>query len=211
MKHSDWSVSHCRFTMWRVVARPAAAALAARRVVAVDARWHSTTGRPRASAAALQKGPSLADFIRKESGGGDLGAAPGIAVPYLDPCTILPLTSAIVLLRLLSCSLYLNYYVLVCLHVACCTALWTLKDRRVFFETYGCQMNTSDAEVVWSIMKDAGCTRTDSPETADVVFILTCAVRENAESKVWNRLHYFASLRVRHGGCGYCHVGVVVT
>ncbi|KAG6588815.1 CDK5RAP1-like protein, partial [Cucurbita argyrosperma subsp. sororia] len=67
---------------------------------------------------------------------------------------------------------------------------------RIYHETYGCQMNINDMEVVLSIMKNAGYSETvDVPETAEVIFINTCAIRDNAEQKVWQRLNYFWFLK----------------
>ncbi|KAL0551008.1 hypothetical protein IC582_010079 [Cucumis melo] len=67
---------------------------------------------------------------------------------------------------------------------------------RVYHETYGCQMNINDMEVVLSIMKKAGYGETvDTPETAEIIFINTCAIRDNAEQKVWQRLNYFWFLK----------------
>ncbi|KAM6564655.1 hypothetical protein CsatB_024653 [Cannabis sativa] len=69
---------------------------------------------------------------------------------------------------------------------------------RIYHETYGCQMNVNDMEIVLSIMKNAGFSETvDVPENAEVIFINTCAIRDNAEQKVWQRLNYFWFLK-RH-------------
>lgn len=60
-----------------------------------------------------------------------------------------------------------------------------LSGGRVYFETYGCQMNVSDMETVLAIMNGAGYNkRADKAEDADVIFVMTCAIRENAERKV---------------------------
>lgn len=56
--------------------------------------------------------------------------------------------------------------------------------RKVFFEVYGCQMNVNDTEIVWSILKDNDYEKADSADAADVVLLMTCAIREKAESKV---------------------------
>lgn len=56
--------------------------------------------------------------------------------------------------------------------------------RRVFIESYGCQMNVNDSEVVLSVLAGAGYTPTHDEAAADVVLLNTCAIRENAESKV---------------------------
>ncbi|KAK8694665.1 hypothetical protein V6N13_072212 [Hibiscus sabdariffa] len=69
---------------------------------------------------------------------------------------------------------------------------------RIYHETYGCQMNINDMEIVLSIMKNAGYTETvEVPESAEIIFINTCAIRDNAEQKVWQRLNYFWFLKRR--------------
>lgn len=69
---------------------------------------------------------------------------------------------------------------------------------RIYHETYGCQMNINDMEIVLSIMKYAGYDEVvDVPESAEIIFINTCAIRDNAEHKVWQRLNYFWFLK-RH-------------
>lgn len=67
--------------------------------------------------------------------------------------------------------------------------------RRVYVETYGCQMNLADSEVVTSILSAAGFSITDRPEEADVVLINTCAVREHAEERVLGRAAQLSGLR----------------
>ena len=63
--------------------------------------------------------------------------------------------------------------------------------RRLYIETYGCQMNVADSEVVVSILKDEGFTLTDSIDQADLILVNTCSVRDNAEQRVWGRLDLF--------------------
>ena len=60
--------------------------------------------------------------------------------------------------------------------------------KKLYIETYGCQMNVADSEVVASVMKMAGYEPTDREEEADAVFLNTCSVRENAENKIYHRL-----------------------
>ena len=60
--------------------------------------------------------------------------------------------------------------------------------KRLFNETYGCQMNVADSEVVASVMKMAGYDLCESADDADAVFLNTCSVRENAENKIYHRL-----------------------
>lgn len=69
------------------------------------------------------------------------------------------------------------------------------SPKRLFIETYGCQMNVADSEVVASIMKMAGYSQADSLEEADAVFLNTCSIRENAEQKIFNRLEFFHAMR----------------
>ena len=72
--------------------------------------------------------------------------------------------------------------------------------KKLFIETYGCQMNVADSEVVASIMQMAGYEVCDSLEEADAVFLNTCSIRDNAEQKILNRLEYFFSLRKKKKG-----------
>ena len=64
------------------------------------------------------------------------------------------------------------------------------SDKSVYIETYGCQMNFSDTEIVLSLMSEFGYTQTMQPEGSDVILINTCSVREHAETKIYNRLQH---------------------
>jgi tRNA-2-methylthio-N6-dimethylallyladenosine synthase len=68
-------------------------------------------------------------------------------------------------------------------------------DRKLYIETYGCQMNVADSEVVSSVMQTDGYVLTENIEEADAIFVNTCSVRDNAEQRVIGRLQYFQSLR----------------
>ena len=70
-----------------------------------------------------------------------------------------------------------------------------MEEKKLFIETYGCQMNVADSEVVASIMKMDGYAVTDKIEDADAIFVNTCSVRDNAEQKIYGRLQYFQSLK----------------
>ena len=74
------------------------------------------------------------------------------------------------------------------------------QNKRLFIETYGCQMNVADSEVIASIMKMAGYDVCDSLDDADAVFLNTCSVRDNAEQKIFNRLEFFHSMRKKKRG-----------
>lgn len=71
----------------------------------------------------------------------------------------------------------------------------TTDDKKLFIETYGCQMNVADTEVVASVMQMDGYTITDKLEDADAVFVNTCSVRDNAEQRVIQRLEYFNAIK----------------
>lgn len=70
-----------------------------------------------------------------------------------------------------------------------------LNDKKLFIETYGCQMNVADSEVVASIMEMDGFELTENITDANAIFVNTCSVRDNAEQKVVQRLKYFQSLK----------------
>ena len=72
--------------------------------------------------------------------------------------------------------------------------------KKLYIETYGCQMNVADSEVVASIMQMAGYELCESVEEADAVFLNTCSVRENAENKIYHRLEALNNLRKRRNG-----------
>ncbi len=73
-----------------------------------------------------------------------------------------------------------------------------LNDKKLYIETYGCQMNAADSEVVASIMQMDGFSITDKITEADAIFVNTCSIRDNAEQKVVQRLKYFHSLKKKN-------------
>src|SRR5690606_20801036 len=74
------------------------------------------------------------------------------------------------------------------------------NGRRLYIESYGCQMNFADSEIVASILLDKGFSTTHDYKEADVVFINTCSIRENAEQRVRNRLKEFESAKLKKPG-----------
>lgn len=70
-------------------------------------------------------------------------------------------------------------------------------DKNLYIETYGCQMNVNDSEVVASILADIGYTITEDIETANLILLNTCSIRENAENKVFQRLHVLKKLKAK--------------
>lgn len=73
-------------------------------------------------------------------------------------------------------------------------------SMRVFIETYGCQMNVSDSEVVLTILKKVGYSLCDSISQADVILVNTCSVRDNAEQRILGRLDVFRLEKKKRGG-----------
>lgn len=67
--------------------------------------------------------------------------------------------------------------------------------KRLYIESYGCQMNFADSEIVAAVMRNAGFATTSSAEEADLIFLNTCAIRENAEQKVRHRLKHLTGLK----------------
>lgn len=82
------------------------------------------------------------------------------------------------------------------------------KDKKLYIETYGCQMNVADSEVVASIMKMGGYDTVNDIEEADAVLLNTCSIRDNAEQKILSRLQYLRSLRRKRRGRGLL-IGVI--
>ena len=70
--------------------------------------------------------------------------------------------------------------------------------KKLYIETYGCQMNVADSEVVASVMQMAGYETTETLEEADAVFLNTCSVRDNAEQKIYHRLDALAAMKRKH-------------
>ena len=67
--------------------------------------------------------------------------------------------------------------------------------RRLYIETYGCQMNVNDSEVVLSILQDEGYRYTEDIAEADVILVNTCSIRDNAEQRIWGRLNEFKAYK----------------
>ena len=73
-------------------------------------------------------------------------------------------------------------------------------SKRVYIESYGCQMNVSDSEVVASILAKDGYTTVNSAEEADLVLLNTCSIREKAEYTVLQRINEMNNLKARNKG-----------
>lgn len=69
---------------------------------------------------------------------------------------------------------------------------------KLYVETYGCQMNVNDTEIVQGVMNDRGYAMTDKPELADVILLNTCAIRDNAEKKIHERLNHLKYYKKRN-------------
>jgi tRNA-2-methylthio-N6-dimethylallyladenosine synthase len=72
------------------------------------------------------------------------------------------------------------------------------SGKKLFLESYGCAMNYADSEIIASIMKGEGFQLTDLEEEADLIFLNTCAIRDNAELKIWARLKSFRQTKRRN-------------
>src|SRR5262245_66406566 len=70
--------------------------------------------------------------------------------------------------------------------------------KRVFLETYGCQMNVADSEVMAGVLERAGMELVQKPDDADAVILNTCAIREHAEQRVLGRLGELAHLKPKN-------------
>jgi len=70
-------------------------------------------------------------------------------------------------------------------------------NKKVYIETYGCQMNVADSEVVVSILSDAGYEPSDNINDAGLILINTCSIRDNAEQRIWRRLKAISHLKKR--------------
>ena len=79
--------------------------------------------------------------------------------------------------------------------------LKSMQKKQVYVETYGCQMNVADSEVVLSIMNDGGFGITQSPDNADVIFVNTCSVKwDNAEQRVRQRISTLKNYKRKNPG-----------
>ena len=72
------------------------------------------------------------------------------------------------------------------------------KQKKMLLESYGCQMNFSDSEIVASILTQQGYVTTRDAEEADLVLLNTCAIRDNAEQRVRGRLQFFQTLKKKN-------------
>ena len=75
-----------------------------------------------------------------------------------------------------------------------------MGNKKVYIETYGCQMNVNDTEVIFSILKKAGYDRTENMDEADVIMANTCSIRDNAEQRIWGRIDQFYGQKRLHDG-----------
>ncbi len=83
-------------------------------------------------------------------------------------------------------------------------------DKLFYIETYGCQMNMADSEVVAAILQTAGCDITDSVEKADIVLLNTCSIRDNAEQKIVSRLRELNAYRRKPSAQGGTKGGMLI-
>ncbi|SHF72904.1 tRNA-2-methylthio-N6-dimethylallyladenosine synthase [Mariniphaga anaerophila] len=73
-----------------------------------------------------------------------------------------------------------------------------METKKLYIETYGCQMNVADSEVVAAILQERQYELAQTADEADAVFLNTCSVRDNAEQRIWGRLNYYNSLKKKN-------------
>jgi len=85
--------------------------------------------------------------------------------------------------------------------------LWSLAMKNIFLETYGCQMNVADSELMGGVLERSGMTLVDDPEKADAIIVNTCAIREHAEQRVLGRLGDFKRIKMSRPDLVVCVAG----
>lgn len=83
------------------------------------------------------------------------------------------------------------------------------SQRKVYFDVYGCQMNVNDTEIIWSILKNNNFQKTDNVNEADVALLVTCAIRENAENKIWHRIKHLNAVRRKRAKNSNMKIGIL--
>jgi tRNA-2-methylthio-N6-dimethylallyladenosine synthase len=83
------------------------------------------------------------------------------------------------------------------------------KEKTVFIDTFGCQMNESDSDRLFSLLKGIGFSRSAEPESADLIIINTCSIRDKAEQKVYSTVGRFKALKKKNPGLIICISGCV--
>ena len=71
-------------------------------------------------------------------------------------------------------------------------------NKSYFIETYGCQMNVADSELISGLLSSEGYNKTSDIHAADIIFVNTCAIREHAEDKVHSRLGFYNQLKQKN-------------
>ncbi|KAJ0408647.1 hypothetical protein ATCC90586_006348 [Pythium insidiosum] len=168
----------------RVAQRLSAATQAARLApYALGARQHSgCSSKPQPVAVHHSRlpssGPGLADFIRDSRGADD--DAHVASASAVESEMNFPANTRVRTLEELEAA-----------------AATSAKTPSFFIETYGCQMNSADSEIVRAILLKNGYTPAHENDDADIILLNTCAIRENAETKIWNRLEQLRQLKAK--------------
>ncbi|GAB9468451.1 Cdk5 regulatory subunit-associated protein 1 [Globisporangium polare] len=129
-------------------------------------------------------GPGLSDFIRESRSGEDGDHVAGSAALHEESEMNFPATGAIRSLEELEDEQLQH-------------ESENNAQRKFFIETYGCQMNSADSEIVRAILLEHRYTPALSQEDADIILLNTCAVRDNAEAKIWNRLEQIRQVKAK--------------
>ncbi|KAI4492946.1 hypothetical protein M0802_009783 [Mischocyttarus mexicanus] len=83
------------------------------------------------------------------------------------------------------------------------------ENQKVYFEVHGCAMNVNDTEVIWSILKNHGYQLANDVKHANIVLLVTCAIRDGAEQKIWNKLSYLCYLKKKCKGKAPLKIGLL--
>lgn len=141
----------------------------------------------------LKTGPSLSDFLSSSA----------VEIPIEEPVPYVPKIRA-ENQKGFSHIFTIDFFIFILVCIQCfVTDIFLIPCLMlVYFEIYGCQMNVNDADIVWSVLRSHGYRHTDSLDDADIVLLITCAIRDSAEQKVWNKLEHLNSLKKKRKHLG---------
>lgn len=83
------------------------------------------------------------------------------------------------------------------------------ENQKVYFEVHGCAMNVNDTEIIWSILKNHGYQLTNDVKNANIILLVTCAIRDGAEQKIWNKLFHLCHMKKKYKGKAPLKIGLL--
>jgi tRNA-N(6)-(isopentenyl)adenosine-37 thiotransferase enzyme MiaB len=83
------------------------------------------------------------------------------------------------------------------------------NNRKVYFDVHGCQMNVNDIEIVWAILKNHNYQKTEISIEADIILIMTCSIRDSAETKIFNKLNHLKVMKQRRAKTSPMQIGIL--